>query len=271
MKRRMTAEEIETAQVEQVFSLDGGELDREPWILAETFDAEDGHQRSSPYTWGYTYQGIPEWAREDFPSLRHYCGQVDGDFMTVIDLAAVYSSPPGVMVQDDGAIWVKVASYANSGERPCPFQDWDPVNGEDGQHRKVSRQEAQLTPKPEVRREPSAYIVGNRDDFSARRIRPNARRGECPLCEARVGEEHGYVYLGACAEVVYEAVGHVRGKGTAFVVEVCTPGEPVVTLPGLHLSEDAAEVFAEAWYEARVKADPDREDEYGWELREEKV
>jgi hypothetical protein len=104
----MTEEQIERQQVEEVFLLTGGELEDRPL----EFRDEDGNDRK----WRYHYDGLPEYANEDFPD-RHENGVY---YCTLVEIGCDYgSSAPERMTFADGDVWSKVESYANSGEREC--------------------------------------------------------------------------------------------------------------------------------------------------------
>lgn len=174
-KRKLTEQEIERIQVEQVFMLTGGELEDKSATFPKAED-EDGSPRASPYSFAYWFTGVPEYAASDF-GLRYSAN--NPDYFTAIDLAPVYGSPPHRLTDTDGSVWELVQTYANSGETACPF-------GEMGLGDMVTRDHAQLTPKL------PGLVKG--------------RKAVCPFCEARIGEPHGYIYIGDCAERVYKRV-----------------------------------------------------------------
>lgn len=90
-------------------------------------------------------------------------------------------TPPAAFRDSTGRRWRKLNAYRSGGEAPCPVPEDHPG--------KVTRKEAKLTPK-----HPAFSFLA----------RPMHRRAECPLCEARIGQEHGYLYLGeGWLEAVY--------------------------------------------------------------------
>jgi hypothetical protein len=73
--------------------------------------------------------------------------------------------PPAVIYDPAGA-WIRVGRYASSSETECP-----------GQHE---------------------------DEGSIVRADHCVGGDRCPLCEEKIGEEHGYIYMGdGCSETLY--------------------------------------------------------------------
>jgi hypothetical protein len=98
----MTKQEIERQQVEYVFGLTGGELADESWA-----------------GFAYWYEGVPEWAQEDFKGRQTHWATTT--YRTVIALDQCYGfNPPTI----EG--WEFVRSYGHSGETECPLRNWDP-------------------------------------------------------------------------------------------------------------------------------------------------
>lgn len=201
--KRMTEEEIERIQIEEVFHLHG-ELDDKPVKFPDAWK-DDGErvitwpdgvppillsEATQPgQTFHYTYDGHPEWASEDF--------EWGAETFTVVR-DVMFGLPPLVLEDANGLLWLRTRDYLSSGEIECPFRDWDSDGLNVKPPNKVTRRTAQLDPKPAHRVQARWYG----DD------RPNARTARCPYCEARIGEEHGYIYLGdGWAEVVYQSTG----------------------------------------------------------------
>jgi hypothetical protein len=165
---------VERESVEQVFLLTGGELDDKPWEPWEPCALSDrdadhvlaghdtwSHHASERLSFRYSYDGVPEWAEEDFPDL--YDNGVS--YRTVV-LDCLFGFPPEVL-HDRGETWTRVREYGPGGERECSMRDGD--GGE--------------------------TIVGSenwRDDIIVHGGKePFDRESRCPLCEADSGEPHG--------------------------------------------------------------------------------
>lgn len=183
-RKPMTPEQekaFEREQVQAVFSLYGGELEEEPWVYwtqhessanhAPLWDKADPMHEKSMMEWAarYWYEGAPEYVESEyreFSSVR-----------TFVQPGGMLTSPHQELYDGQG-IWKLKELYSASGEAPCPAQTWDPIKHEEKAEgvrcRKVEQAEAEL---------------GDGE--------------ECPLCGEKVGEEHGYVYLGDSS---YEAV-----------------------------------------------------------------
>ncbi len=168
----MSTKDIERAQIEEVFSLGGGELADKPWT---------GEANNLQYTFPYWYEGVPEYASEDFGDQHDFGCQ----HRTVIVDVDPYS---GVRAPEQithlGEIWKRAKVYQSSGERECPFRDWDLINRED---------------KPRQK-----YPATNRVTVEETHLYDQTDKTTCPLCEAEIGEEHGHIYLGDMAECVYK-------------------------------------------------------------------
>lgn len=217
MKRlNMTEEQIERESIEQVFRLTGGELENEPLVFFESKDEDDAEFRANATKFSHWYEGVPEYAYSDFEdadgSGHKYTHDSTNFFTAIRDVT--FGPPDRFLRLANGETWERVTSYSTSGETECPFRDYDPQDrgvgfgyhdtpkSADGVYL-VTRHSAQLSPKlePHQRREPSKFLTG------AYYQRPNARHARCPYCEARIGEEHGYIYLGdGYAEVVYTRI-----------------------------------------------------------------
>lgn len=168
---------IERDQVVEVFGLGGGELEDEPVTFVSGFREKYNEiEETTEYglKWRYHYDGPPEWADEDFD--RDERNSASGDIFTLIDIGCEYGYRANrILIDSNDRIYLHVATYDHSGERECPFREWDAENRTDVE-------------------DPPAKVTYKR----------------CDYCEADVGEEHGYIYLGACAEHVYRFVGFVR-------------------------------------------------------------
>lgn len=170
MTIEMTEQEkrIQQEQVEHVFGLTGGELDDKPVTFVTGFRERYGkiEETDLGLTWPFHYDGVPEWAFEDFD--RDARNSASDERFTLVDLGCEYGSRENkILIDSDGRIYLHVVSYANSGETECP---------------------------------------GMHDDSTL------VTEEQCPLCEADVGEEHGYIYIGPGAEHVYQLVGYERGR-----------------------------------------------------------
>jgi hypothetical protein len=167
MAIKLTDAEIERTQVEQVFGLTGGELSDESW---------------GGYAWNY--DSVPEWACDDFPrDVRYGAG---GNYRTVIVTGGGFLPTPKAVIEVDGQAWDLVKTYGNSGETACCFEDGSGV--------KVTREHCRLVRTFPKNRKSLGY---NPKDMTA-------YRAECPYCEARIGEKHGYIYVGESYEAVYQ-------------------------------------------------------------------
>lgn len=89
----------EREEIEWVFGLTGGELADEPWA---------GHR--------YWYEGIPEYAHDDFPPHA----EAWGDYRTIV-MQALYSPPPERIADPaTGDVWILDKTYSSSGEAELP-------------------------------------------------------------------------------------------------------------------------------------------------------
>ena len=173
---------IERQRVEWVHGLTGGELADHPLRILDTA----GRGRFWARYW---YDGAPEWSNEHaYDSGRRGWR---GSWRTLVWNSGSYGDflPPASFRDSSGRRWRKVRSYNSGAECECPVPENHPG--------RVTRAEAKLTDKLA-------------EDSPLRRMRAptlrpyTARRAECPLCEARVGEDHGYIYLGeGWLEAVY--------------------------------------------------------------------
>lgn len=87
------------------------------------------------------------------------------NYFTLIEIGVSYESSAPDELTIDGERWFKVRTYNHSGETECPL-------GSSGDDETVGE----------------AHTEGVE---------------ECPLCEEKKGEKHGYIYLGDCLENVY--------------------------------------------------------------------
>lgn len=154
----------ERQQVEYVFGLTGGELSNES--LKFTAPGRYGDVRNRE--WFYHYDGVPDWAEEDFKDPRGYYSHdfYGSDYFTLVEFGISYeSSAPEELTTLDGKLYLRVRSYSSSGETECPM-------GSCGDNETVGEDSTE-------------------------------GMAQCPLCEADAGEKHGYIYLGNSAEHVY--------------------------------------------------------------------
>lgn len=163
---------FEKLQIEEVLGLGGGELNAEPIEFISRrrnhWDELDDWERRF---WRYSYDGAPEWARDDFGGRYGYDSS---EYFTLIEVGCTYESyAPDELFFPGAPLWCRhyfrVEQYTNDGERECPESQ-----GEDGDQ-KVGE----------------GYTEGMQ---------------RCPMCDEKAGDEHGYIYLGTCAETVYRRV-----------------------------------------------------------------
>lgn len=164
MALKTTEEQIERTQVEQVFGLTGGELDDSAWKV--------GEKTIAPY-W---YEGAPEYAASDFRDLENV--------RTAVHCALYGSSPE--RIDDEGGAWVRKGEFQTSGETECLFHSGAPED------MPVKRDQCHM-----VASYPRKHLVGTFAKLTA-------KHAECPFCGARLGEDHGVIYLGdGWVETVY--------------------------------------------------------------------
>ena len=129
---------------------------------------------------GMSYGFAPEWMERD---LRRKHGW-DAEFCTVVTSGGGYQNvEPETRTDETGVLWTLVGSGTHGAERPCPVPENHPG--------RVTRADSVLVADPY--RHSKGY--GPRNE--------SAVRAECPMCEERIGKEHGYVYIGEGAEYVY--------------------------------------------------------------------
>lgn len=221
---------FECQQVEQVFGLAGGELENKPWTHWTRSEHSDGtpmwgekldgeHADMSFHQWDerYWYEGVPDY--DERANAHDY----DSVYRTVVNPGGMLMAPRQELYDGQG-IWKLVEVFNNSGEAPCPFREWDPIN----------RAEASDQAKPRIVQQQEADL---NDGI------------ECGLCGEYVGIAHGYIYLGVCC---YEAVYKLEeqgGRPVALVDEQAEGGPTVIarfetlaeaeqyveTLPGVEL------------------------------------
>jgi hypothetical protein len=163
----MSEKEIEQRCVEEVFCLEYGTLDERGSRIE--FTAPDKWGDESERSWRYSYDGIPDYAESDYPD------RFDGNvaYLTLVEVGVTYESyAPEWLRMPDGKVYVKVADFNNSGERECQG-GYDCETGTDG------------------------HKVGTTDTEGMK---------ECPMCEEKAGEDHGYIYIGDSIEHVYKHV-----------------------------------------------------------------
>jgi hypothetical protein len=161
MTVQMTEQElrIERQQVEEVFTLTGGELSDTAWRVVREYVSElDGKPLTPPgervdiddldmRDFRYWYEGAPEYVAPDSRDIR-----------TVV-CCALYGMPPAIMWDAaTGNRWARIATYSNSGETECP-----------GQHETPNR------------------VITDEHTAGGER---------CVLCEAEKGAPHGMIYIG---------------------------------------------------------------------------
>lgn len=163
----MSEEEIDQRCTEEVFCLEWGTLDAGDSRIK--FVAPDRWGDEEERSWRYSYDGAPEYAQSDYPD--RFDGNVT--YMTLVEVSVTYESyaPPWLRTKD-GKVFVKIASFANSGERECTG-GYDHETGTEG------------------------HKVGTCDTEGMEK---------CPLCEEKAGEDHGYIYIGDSYEHVYKHV-----------------------------------------------------------------
>lgn len=183
--------DVEREQVEQVFGLTGGELSDEPWVYwtqqesstdgSPLWDKDDESHVGGMVEWHepYWYEGAPEYAERE---LRETQGG-SAIMRTLVNRGGMLMGPHWELYDGDG-VWKLIDTFGNSGEAPCPYREWDPISRTDGGEWPRKVQPAEVPNYSET----GIYQHGDHD---------------CPLCEEKVGEEHGYIYLGVCC---YEAV-----------------------------------------------------------------
>jgi len=159
----------EREEIEQVFSLTGGELEDKPWHYVRWVqqrpdwgkDQKQEHDyKSDPGKLRFWYEGVPDYAGGDFKDQYH----PRVEYRTAVyDRSCGHIGPDDLIEDDDGSIWRCVAWFASSGEVQCPL--WD---NDEGDHL-VKDEDCKNPDMPDV----------------------------CYLCEHDVhGDEHGYIYLG---------------------------------------------------------------------------
>lgn len=186
--------DIEREQIEQVFRLTGGELANEPWqyerserIGPRTNLREGDSCRDGDKPWGYQYwyDGCPDYC-ERHERERYEDGS--SQVVTLISWGGGYMDAPDAWIIDvDGVAWELMAYFSNSGETECPYRTWDPITREDHQGQGQS-----------VRKVTLEETLQNPDG------------GSCPLCEADLDSEHGYIYIGEGYEAVYSSIEESR-------------------------------------------------------------
>lgn len=167
-----TEEEIERTSVEQVFDLTGGEMADAPWYFGIPQEENDYSHPVRSATRRFWYEGVPEWATEDFPSeARGYTNSCESaTYRTICETHLGYGGPIPTEIVDSQGVWKFVCAYGNSGERACVY-----------------------------------------DSGAGERVNDECVLSEdgtvCAYCEAEVGEKHGCIYLGDCRELVYRLAG----------------------------------------------------------------
>lgn len=155
------------------------ELERIEWVLRSSCEPGDLSYRPD---FGLSYDFCPEWLEKE---LQDEFGW-DATFSTVVVDGGGYLSPPKDEIVDaDGRVWKLIRSYAHGAETECPVPENHPG--------KVTRDQCVLV------QDPYRHSKG----YGARPTSPNAVRAECPMCEERIGKEHGYIYIGEGYEAVY--------------------------------------------------------------------
>lgn len=166
----LTEEQVEREQVEQVFSLTGGELSDRPWPVVYASTLSDGteHTTKDGRSWAayqsdfrYWYEGAPSYADDEFSRDERSGNSGERNIRTAVT-CALFGMPPAELWDVHGCRWERVAFYTSSGETECFGKDME------------------------------------REGEECAAVRP------CPYCEAQEGEEHGCIYLGdGWGEAVY--------------------------------------------------------------------
>jgi hypothetical protein len=163
----MSEKEIDQLCVEEVFCLEWGTLDEGNSHIK--FVAPDRWGDETEHSWRYSYDGLPDYAASDYPD--RFDGNVT--YLTLVEVGITYESyAPEWLRTKDGKIYVKLTTFANSGERECAG-GYDHETGTEG------------------------HKVGTADTEGMEK---------CPMCEEKAGEDHGYIYIGDSAEHVYKHV-----------------------------------------------------------------
>ena len=190
MALKITEAEIERTQVEQVFGLTGGELDGSIWKEGETTIAP------------FWYEGVPEYASGDFDDLENA--------RTAVHCALYGESAERIVVE--GGAWVRKGEFLSSGETECCYRSGAPEDA------KVKRDQCRL-----VKAFPKHRTGGG---YSPKDL--TAKHAECPFCGERLGEDHGYIYLGdGWVETVYAFEDAIRCRYDDCVHPVATDAEQV--------------------------------------------
>jgi len=175
----LVIDEKEKQQIEEVFTLTGGELADKPlryaWIAKDAKTWAYNREKGVGFwvdeptyeirrSWArYYYDGVPEYVEREF-------SRKGGDYITIVEDESFCPMPRKIRAR--GREWVKVARYGSSGETECPAKQAD----EEGDDHEWAHK-----------------LIG--DD------------GLCKLCEEPPGS-HSFIYIGdGWGEVVYKAKG----------------------------------------------------------------
>ncbi len=165
---------LEQEQIEEVLS-EQGNLEKKPLTYRDgmlegdlVVAVSDEHR----HRWWLAF--APEWMN-DLDDSREY--------LTLVSHGGGYGSeePEYLIIDGSGEedeIWKKIAEPAHGAERECIYSNWDPETREDVQG---------TNPKVKLSHTYCGTHPGR----------------WCRYCEAAIGEEHGYIYIGEGAETVY--------------------------------------------------------------------
>lgn len=228
MTREDLEAEIEREEVEQAHHLTGDELADNSWgDLYSSAVLED-----PTYNFRYWHDGCPEWDNSFSRDERNGFGEdEDGNtltFRTVYLYTGGYQSvlleslwEPGESgLPEDAVLWTKVRSYFGDAEVECP-------GGYEEDEEKERRLRRALSCSQDAL---DALIVRySKHDVEGLVLRGHARRNKrirtlwrqnnqhipqqerkypsrCDLCDEAVGDEHGYIYIGAGEQAIYQNV-----------------------------------------------------------------
>lgn len=207
-----TIDENEKEKIAILFSLEGGELsdhplryatieNKEAWCIVNA-EKNSGHFAKRVVIsrrWArYFYDGVPEYAESDFRRMG-------GSYVTLCwDRGSYGDHTPPQSIHTGGKRYRRVKVYNSGGERECPYRTIHECMGhEDHPTVKEGFCTYSIVTRKEAKLGPSWRSISG---FTQRPGWWKGRRAECPLCEARIGEAHGFVYMGeGWCEVVYRA------------------------------------------------------------------
>jgi hypothetical protein len=145
------------------------EKDREDDEVKEVFRLTGGELEDTPWAgYQYWYEGVPDYAERDFDWTR-------GEFKTVIVTGGGMAPSPEKEMAVDGEVWELQEYYNNSGETECAV---------------------------------CGYGVGDfwKEGFEEEYGRPPGPGDSCGLCEYKMKDMPGYIYIGEGYEAVYKLI-----------------------------------------------------------------